>query len=323
MQSTKKISFIIKILIIAVTFWFLYEKVFASENFSDVTAWFLNVFETKNSFPLVLVCFMMLVNWSLEAVKWKFLIQKLQKVSFWLAFKAVFLGVTVSIFTPNRVGEFGGRVFCLEHDNRIKGILVTVLGNFSQLLATMVFGALACIYFLFAYPSLIPVEGDIFFYTSLTLLFAVTFFLIYCFLNTSILTSFFKRFKFLRKFEQYLDVFTFYSKLELFSVMLLSMLRFLIFTIQFYILIQFFIEDLTFLQSATMSSLTFLTMSIIPTIALTELGVRGSVAVYFFGLFSTNSLGIMTASFALWAINLVLPAIIGLFFVFSLKFFRS
>jgi hypothetical protein len=40
-------------------------------------------------------------------------------------------------------------------------------------------------------------------------------------------------------------------------------------------------------------------------------------------LLSDNLLGITMAASTLWAINLVLPAIIGVFFVFNLKFFRS
>ena len=66
-----------------------------------------------------------------------------------------------------------------------------------------------------------------------------------------------------------------------------------------------------------------LIISIIPTIAITEISVRGSVAVSLFGLISFNTIGILSAALALWIINLVLPALIGTFFVFSLKFFRS
>jgi hypothetical protein len=72
-----------------------------------------------------------------------------------------------------------------------------------------------------------------------------------------------------------------------------------------------------------MSALTFLSMSVIPTIALTEIGVRGSVAIYFFGFLSENVIGIMTAAFTLWIINLVIPALIGTLFVYQLKFFRK
>lgn len=62
-------------------------------------------------------------------------------------------------------------------------------------------------------------------------------------------------------------------------------------------------------------------MAVIPTLALTEIGVRGSVALFFLGLVSTNSIGIVTATFTLWIINLALPALIGSFFVFSTNIF--
>ena len=84
----------------------------------------------------------MFVNWSIDAIKWQFLVSKLEKVTFWLALKAVFLGITVSIFTPNRVGEFGGRVFCLQHADRIKAVLVTIFGNITQLVSTSQFSVL-------------------------------------------------------------------------------------------------------------------------------------------------------------------------------------
>ena len=65
--------------------------------------------------------------------------KKEENVSLWLSIKAVFLGITVSIFTPNRVGEFWWPRFCLEKANRIKAILITILGNMGQLLATIIF----------------------------------------------------------------------------------------------------------------------------------------------------------------------------------------
>jgi hypothetical protein len=72
-------------------------------------------------------------------------------------------------------------------------------------------------------------------------------------------------------------------------------------------------------------------MAIIPTIALTEIGVRGSVSVflfaYYFSLMGRASidyeLGVASASTALWLVNLVIPAFAGAIFVFSLKFFRK
>jgi len=72
--------------------------------------------------------------------------------------------------------------------------------------------------------------------------------------------------------------------------------------------------------------LIYLVMAAIPTITLTELGVRGSVSLYFIGLYFTNhnnDIAILSATTMVWIINLVIPALIGAVFVFRLKFFRK
>ncbi len=47
----------------------------------------------------------MLINWGVEALKWKLVVQKAAEVSFIQAYKAVLVGNTYGIFTPNRVGD--------------------------------------------------------------------------------------------------------------------------------------------------------------------------------------------------------------------------
>jgi len=323
MQSSKKISVLIKLLVVALAFWFLYQKVFANESYLEIKAQFITILNTGSYFDLLIVFLLMLLNWSIDALKWQFLIQKLEKVSFWLALKAVFLGITVSMFTPNRIGEFGGRILCLQYANRIKAVLVTIFGNFSQLLATVIFGLLALSYFTLHFSF--PVFTD--FFDNTLLIFGICllfiFLLLYLLLNISKLSVILSKWKFLRKYEDYWSVFSDYSTSEILIVLLASMSRYLVYSFQFYLLIKFVNIDITFIQSLTMSALTFLSMSVIPTIALTEIGVRGSVAIYFFGFLSDNVIGIITAAFTLWIINLVIPAIVGTLFVYQLKFFRK
>ena len=68
-----------------------------------------------NNYSLIfIVVLMMFINWMLESLKWKFMIRKIEAISFFTSFRAIFSGITVSSFTPNRIGEYGGRVFCLE-----------------------------------------------------------------------------------------------------------------------------------------------------------------------------------------------------------------
>ena len=304
-------------------FWILYQKVFSNESFAEIKAQFLSILSQGSFLDILIVFILMFVNWSIDAIKWQFLVSKLEKVSFWLALKAVFLGITVSIFTPNRVGEFGGRVFCLQYADRIKAVLVTIFGNITQLVSTVIFGTLAFLYFSSQYTYLIFTKSDYGIYILSLLSIVVVSVLLYLLFNVSKLSGLFTAWKFLEKYKSYAPVFSLFSSSDISKVLFLSMLRYGVYSFQFFLLIRFVNIDISLLQSLTMSSLTFLSMSIIPTIALTEIGVRGSLAIYFFGLLSENSIGIMTASFALWIINLVVPAILGVFFVYQLKFFRK
>ena len=323
MQSSKKISVILKLTIVCLAFWFLYQKVFSNESFVEIKAQFLSILNEGSSLELLVVFILMFINWSIDAIKWQFLVSKLEKVSFWLALKAVFLGITVSIFTPNRVGEFGGRVFCLQQADRIKAVLVTIFGNITQLISTIIFGVLAFLYFSWQYTFLIFTKSDYGIYFLSLISFVVVLVLMYLLFNVSKLSGLFSKWKFLEKYKDYAPVFSLFSSNDILKVLFLSIMRYGVYSFQFYLLIRFVNIDITLLQSLTMSALSFLSMSIIPTIALTEIGVRGSVAIYFFGFLSENAVGIMTASFALWIINLVVPAILGVFFVYQLKFFRK
>ena len=61
------------------------------------------------------------------------------------------------------------------------------------------------------------------------------------------------------------------------------------------------------------------TMALIPSITLAELGIRGSVIIYFTELFISDFTGTLSASIVLWFINLAIPAIIGSFFMYRIK----
>jgi hypothetical protein len=72
-------------------------------------------------------------------------------------------------------------------------------------------------------------------------------------------------------------------------------------------------------------------MALIPTVALSELGVRGSVAIYFFGFYfslvhvysGSLNFSILAASILQWVINLGIPSVAGSIFLFRLQFFRN
>src|SRR4029078_12723845 len=88
------------------------------------------------------VILLMIVNWSIETIKWKISVAPIQKVSFIKAFKAVLSGVSFSVSTPNRIGEYLGRVLYMDDGNRLKTISITIVGSISQLIITLLMGCI-------------------------------------------------------------------------------------------------------------------------------------------------------------------------------------
>ena len=325
MKSKKAISFLLKISIVALALFFLYDQLNSNISFKQFDL--NNILLTlKNNFSiLVLVIFLMFLNWFVESLKWRFLISKIEKVSIKTSLRAVLSGITVSSFTPNRVGEYGGRVFCLKHADRIQGVLITVIGSMAQLIVTIVFGLVGILLL----PNLMP-SFDLFLkdleFSYPIILFVVILLstlLILLFLNASVFTVLLSKFRFLTKFSKYSKVFSFYSSSELLEVLVYSFVRYIIFTSQYFILLNIFSVEVSYINSMILITTMLFVVSVIPTVAIAEIGIRGSVALYLFGLLSNNSIGILSATFCLWIINLVLPALIGIIFIFTLRFFRK
>ena len=325
MLTRKTIGFLIKIGIVALALFFLYQQLNLKSGVDTHSTDDIITILKGNYIIVIVVVFMMLLNWFLEALKWRFLIAKIEKVSVKRSLRAIFSGITVSAFTPNRVGEYGGRVFCLVKADRIQAVLITVIGSMAQLLTTIIFGSIGLLY-LPSYQSHFSLFFDkvSFAYPVFAfILILLNVLLVLLFLNVSVLTNVLRKISFLKKFEKYSGVFSFYSFEELLKVLGYSVARYAVFTTQFFILLQLFDVQILYADAIILIMSMLFVISVIPTIAITEIGVRGSVALFLFGLVSANTVGIFSATFVLWVINLLIPSLIGVFFIFTLKFFRK
>ncbi len=330
----KILNLIIQLLILAVTYGFIYKQVFFKTGFPELLQ-SLRADINQAGFikQLLLVFLLMVINWCIEAYKWKFLINKIETITFFSSFQAVMTGVSISSFTPNRIGEYFGRVFILKKASHIEGILITILGSMSQLLVTVIAGTLSLLIFLPSYfQNSIYGSGNVY-YGIVFLTILLDLLLLGMFFNVSFLSALKERIlkNGLKKARRFFRVFGFYHNKELLTLIIFSFLRYMVFSSQFYLLLRLFAVPVPFFNALILISLIYFIMAIIPTIALTELGIRGSVALYFFGLYLSQAypgsngfnLGIFSASTMLWMINLGLPAILGTVFVFRLQFFRK
>ena len=276
-----------------------------------------------NNYSLIfIVVLMMFINWMLESLKWKFMIRKIEAISFFTSLRAIFSGITVSSFTPNRIGEYGGRVFCLEKSDRIQAVFITILCSMAQLLTTIIFGSFAffILHEQFLEDQYFIVEISRF---SLLVLFVLNILFVLAYFNVAFLINFLLKFSFFNFLRRYINVISLFNFKDLLVTFLYSVFRYLVFSIQFLILLHVFSVDILLYDAILSAMLVFFFITLTPTITIAEIGVRGSMALLVFLKFSTNVIGILSSTFLLWIINLIIPAIIGSFFIFSLKFFRK
>lgn len=330
----KSFNILIKAVIVLAAYAFLYYQLFHNEKLDNVTYVLDNYANSNATFwVLTFVLLLMVVNWGIEALKWRYLMNKEESIGFLKSMKAVFAGITVSIFTPNRMGEFLGRVFILKKTNPWRAIFITIIGSYSQLMVTLIVGYISFIIFSLRYFTGTEEISDYFVYALIGAIGVVVLVLALLYLNVSILDPLINRLINSRwkKIGQYFTVFSRFDTSTLLKVFGFSLLRYTVFTSQFILLAQAFDVPVGWAEGAMMVSLMFFVMSMIPTITLAELGIRGSVTIGIFSIFLESQgsftqameFGVFSASSVLWLINLALPAIIGTFFVFQLRFFKK
>ncbi len=322
--STPKrvIAFVLKVAIALIAVWFIIHELRAKDDSSDLLSDSLFLLEVPQYSELVLLLFAMLANWGLEAYKWRVLIGSIERISMWRSMKAIFSGVTIAFFTPNRVGEYGGRVFHLDKADRIDAVLLTVVGSYAQLTVTIVAGLIAAMFYLPAYEGLGPIFPIQFEFVRVGV-FIICAIMIVLFLHSRLLTVVLRKLRLPKSVMRHVNVFMLHSPQSLARVLLASMGRYFIFTLQFILLLRVFSVEVGYADALMMIALTYFVMTGIPTIAITEMVTRGSVAVYFLSHISDNVSGIVSASSVLWLINLVIPALFGVVSIFGLKFFRK
>lgn len=333
-KLTKTWNLALQILIFLLSYGFIYQQVFHRDGFDTVMEIVQQHFN-EYSFPyiFILIFIMMLINWGIETLKWQYLVSKVEKISYIRAFQAVLAGISISSFVPNRVGEFFGRAFYLKKADPVEGILVTIIGSMSQLIITILTGSVAFLFFARMLLGDLVIFRGYLFISLITLVIALDLLILGLFLNVSFLAALKERILVngLVKLKKYFRVFDFYHNRELILVLFLSFTRYLVFSTQFYLLLIMFRVHIPFPEGMMLIAVIYFIMTVIPTIALTELGIRGSVAISIFGIYFSyhnemagiHSASVFAASSILWIINLGIPALLGGLFVFRLHFFRN
>ena len=319
-DSHKKIiSSLIKITIVAFAFWFIYTKLVGNNDLKNFVSLVNTLPQLEIWFILATVVSLMFLNWGLEAVKWKRLIKPVEPINLWLAIESVFCGLTWAVFTPNRLGEYGGRVFFLSPKRRITGVVAMAVGNIGQLVLTNVFGAIAICFFIYKF---LPLDFGL--YLAICVIsFAFALFFIVFYFNIKWLNGLLLAIKFTKKYKKFYAVLARYKKRELFYILLFCFSRYLVFSLQYFIMFTWLTPQIHSFDVVMLVCILFFIQSSLPSLDLLDIGIRSATALFFFKYVTANNAAVVACIASIWLVNIILPAILGSYFVFKLNFFGS
>jgi hypothetical protein len=290
---------LIGLVIIAIIYFQLSDRI-ESLDFSNISV-------TSIVFPyLIGSFFLMFLNWALEAIKWGTLVDLFQKLSFRTKLTSVFMGLSVGFLTPNRVGDFAGRLRYIHPDNRLQSIHASFVASIYQTTVTILIGGCALVYWMNQAVFSFSQEKLIYFVS----IFTVLSFVILVF-RMKLLILIILEVKWLTKFSDRFNWFINVDKQVLQKVFVIALVRYLVFMLQYFLIIKAFQIDAPFILVVSAISTIYLLTTIIPTSTLSDLLLRGAVNLLIFGTFISSEEVILIIAALVWGINIVIPSLIG------------
>ncbi|CAM4080478.1 lysylphosphatidylglycerol synthase domain-containing protein [Flavobacterium sinopsychrotolerans] len=295
---------LIKLLIVGGAFYFIYNQL--ANN--DKLDWqkFIVLFQKNQSIGgIAFILLLSVLNRFFEILKWQNLVEFIHKISLGEATKQVLGALTAGLFTPNGVGEYAGKALFFDKSNTKKVIFLNLICNGIQMILTVIFGIFGLLYFNAKY-NVITSKTVVLLFGFLILLFIVLF---------SVKKITIKGYSIEKLIHKINEIPKSIHQKNIF----LGICRYLVFSHQYYFLFLAFDVDLPyFTLISTISSVYFLASSL-PTFQFLDFAVKGSVAVYFFGILGVNEWIVIFISTLMWFLNVVLPVIIGTYYVLNFK----
>ncbi|MEM6381020.1 MAG: lysylphosphatidylglycerol synthase domain-containing protein, partial [Bacteroidota bacterium] len=272
---------------------------------------------------LLFVVVLMPLNWFLEALKWRVFIPKDRRMKLSATMAAIFSGVTFSLFTPNRTGDYLGRILLVKAEDNWSVFSATLAGNLCQLSVLLLGGWCGLLYYTQSVLEISWQDYKVF----LMLALMGTIIVVICLVNIQRLLTWLLKWPFLEKFKdslaKYLDLFRSYSRLILWKGLFWAGLRYFVYTQQYLLMLYFAGIEVNYIIGLAGIATLFFVQSSIPLPPALGLLARGEIALVVWGPFSDEPLRILAASFGLFIINLTVPALLGLVAILRVNILKS
>jgi hypothetical protein len=292
------LTLIIKLTIVFGAFYFIYEKL-AND---DKLSWnqFSEIIQEK--FTITWLIFMLgfsFLNRFLEILKWQNLVEVVKEISLYTATKQVLAGVTAGLFTPNGIGEYAGKALYFPKSETKRILFLNVICNGIQLIIAIFFGLVGLLYLGYLYSFLI-------------ILFILLLLVSFLFLTKN---ATIKGYSIQLFIEKIIEI---PKKIHRKNV-LLAIARYITFSHQYYFLFLLFgVKIDYFTLMATITAVYFIASSL-PSFQFLDFVVKGSVAIWFFNKLQIDDYVVLFIITFMWMANVVVPVLIGSYFVLIFK----
>jgi uncharacterized protein (TIRG00374 family) len=269
-------------------------------------------------FFILAALLLLVLNINLQYLKWKVVctnvlgINEKKRV-----LTSLFYGFSAGSFTPGRIGEYFGRALSFKDISVSDVAVAAFVDKTISLLVITFIGALSSILFLHFYYHVT--------YFITTSLFIFVFALSYIFLilvfNPSIWkNSVISKIKSTKRLAFLADKLSALKKIDkntVYKVAAISVLFFICMLLQYVFLVSAFSHHFDFVNYLWVGILIFFAKSIIPPVSIGDLGIRESASVFFISFIGENGSVGFNAAIFLFLINILIPAVIGMFLLFQ------
>ena len=290
--------FSVKVLVVGLSFYFIYNQLSSNKALDWSKFWIL--LHTKTTFwNVFLILGMSFLNRFFEILKWQNLVSTFKKINVSEATKQVLASLTAGIFTPNGIGEYAGKASYYPKSETKNILFLNLICNGIQMIITIFFGTIG--------------------------LFVLGFYKIGCFILllmiVAVLLIFISKKITIKGYslQQFIEKTKAIPKKIHQKNLFFGLLRYLIFTHQFYLLFVFFGVNLPYIVMISSKSCIYFLSSSLPSFQFLDFAVKGSVAVYYLGRLGVNEWLIIIVTTLMWFLNVVIPIIIGSLYVLNFK----
>ena len=292
----------IKILIGVISFWIIYSRLSHIPHLKEqVLQWLA---EPTMYVVFIVVLFLMPINWGIESYKWKLITTQIESISYITSVKAVLTGVCIGNVAPGRAMEFLAKIYYFKPHNRPSVTILHFINGMFQMLITLSMGLMAI-----AYKINGSSQSASTIYVALMAGVCMVLFFCWAIFNASYIQ---RKLQFIKWFKDIgnADDLRFTKKI-ITTLISLSIVRYAVFTTQFYIIYHALSPQSMPFQVFLSIAAYFTITSIIPMISFIEPAIRAAIAILVFNSVTDNEATVVLASTLVWIVNVVVPSALG------------